>query len=68
VEEEVQSRRPTPDLVATGTTNLAALKDVATISSATLCDEEVVHGINSPPWLVQPLLRPASIDTASYVL
>jgi hypothetical protein len=27
-----------------------------------------VHGINSPPWLVQPLLRPASIDTASYVL
>jgi hypothetical protein len=54
--------------VATGTTNLAALKDVATISSATLCDEEVVHDINSPPWLVQPLLHPASIDTASYVL
>jgi hypothetical protein len=38
--EEVYSRRSPPDLVATGTTNLAALKDAAANSCATLCDEQ----------------------------
>jgi hypothetical protein len=66
--EEGQGRRLQPDLAATGATNLAALKDTAAISSATLCDEDAACEISSPPWLVPLLLCPASIDTPSYVL
>jgi hypothetical protein len=47
------------DPMATGATNLVALNNTAAISSATLSDEEAVHDINSPPWIVPPPLRPA---------
>jgi hypothetical protein len=59
VEGEVQGRRSPADLMVTGATNLAALNNAAAISFATLCNEESVHSINSPPWLVPPPLRPA---------
>jgi hypothetical protein len=61
--EEGLGRRSPPDLTAISATNLAALKDAAAISYASLCGE-AVHGMSSPSWPVSPLLRPASIDTA----
>jgi hypothetical protein len=56
-----------PGLAATGATNLAALKDEAAISAATICDEEAACDISSPLWLAPLPLCPALIDTPSYV-
>jgi hypothetical protein len=57
--EEGLDRRSAPNLAAIGATNFAAQMDAAAISSATLCDKEVMCGISSPLWLVPPPLRPA---------